>query len=176
MQQLTVAQRAARIKLLALDIDGVLTEGSVIWTNQGHEIKCFNVRDGLGIKLFQRSGFIVAMISGRNSEVNRKRASELAIDQIYEGILKKRPALEEVIKNNNIDPSEVAFMGDDVIDLPALQIAGLAAAPANAVREVKDMAHWISRHDGGHGAVRELIELILKAKGIWDKAIRVYFN
>ena len=176
MQEPTVAQRAARIKLLALDIDGVLTDGAVIWDSEGREIKHFHVRDGLGIKVLQRCGIQLAMISGRKSQVNRLRARELAIEEVYEGVLKKRPALEKVIKDNGLNPEDAAFMGDDVIDLPAMQIAGLAMAPADAVREAKDAAHWISRFEGGKGAVREAVELILKAKGVWEESIKHYFD
>ena len=176
MTQPTVAQRAARIKLLALDIDGVLTDGTVIWDSQEVETKVFNVRDGLGIKLLQKAGIKVAMISGRNSVVNRKRAKELAIEDVYEGILKKGPALQKVLDDHGLTADEAAFMGDDVIDLPALAMAGLAMAPANAVLEAKEAAHWISRFDGGFGAVREAVELILKAKGIWQSSIQLYFE
>ena len=175
MAELSVAQRAAGIKLLVLDIDGVLTDGRLIIGPGGAESKNFNVRDGLGIKTMEHLGIPTALISGRSSEVNRKRAADLGIKDVYEGILHKAPAFEKVCRDNGLELKEAAFMGDDLIDLPAMQLAGLALAPADAILEAKEAAHWVCSAKGGHGAVREACDLLLKSKGLWQDAIKVYY-
>lgn len=175
MSELTVAQRAAKIKMLVLDIDGVLTDGRVVLGPDGTEYKNFYVRDGLGIKLMGRMGIATAWISGRTSEVNRIRAKELDIKDVYEGIFHKGPALEKVLQDNGLKPEEAAFMGDDLIDLPAMRMAGLAFAPADAELAAKEAAHWVCQAKGGRGAVREACDLLLKSQGLWEQALQVYF-
>ncbi len=175
MAELTVAQRAAKIKMLVLDIDGVLTDSLVVIGPNGSEFKNFCVRDGLGIKLMEHFGISTALISGRSSESNRSRAKELAIKDLYEGILHKAPAFEKVLEDNGLKPEEAAFMGDDLIDLPAMELAGLALAPADAVLEAREAAHWVCSAKGGRGAVREACDLLLKSQGFWEDAVKVYF-
>ncbi len=175
MAGLTVAQRAARVSLLVLDVDGVLTDGRVIYDSDGREIKHFDVRDGHGLKLLQRAGVRVALLSGRGSEANRVRARELGIERLLESIKVKLPALEELMAAHEVSPEQVAYMGDDLIDLPAMRAVGLALAPADAQPEARALAHWVSRHPGGRGAVRQACELILRSSGAWDEVTSRYF-
>ena len=175
MAQETVAQRAARIRLLVLDIDGVLTDGRVIYDSGGGETKHFDVTDGHGLKLLQRAGVEVALLSGRESVVNRRRAAELGIGEVVEDAKIKLPVLEEMLRRKGLEPEEVAYMGDDLIDLPAMRAVGLALAPASARPEAKAAAHWVSRRAGGRGAVRDACELILRASGKWQEVTARYF-
>lgn len=172
----TVAQRAAAIKLLVLDIDGVLTDGRVIYDSKGEEIKRFDVRDGHGLKLLMRAGVEVAWLSGRISEVNRKRAAELGVSELAEKTLIKLPVFKEMVAKRGLEFSQVAFMGDDLIDLPPMRAAGLALAPADAIIEVRQIAHWISNRPGGRGAVRAACELLLRSSGAWQKVTARYFE
>jgi 3-deoxy-D-manno-octulosonate 8-phosphate phosphatase (KDO 8-P phosphatase) len=171
----TVAQRAARIKLLILDIDGVLTDGRVIYDSKGQEIKFFDVTDGHGLRLLQRAGVEIIWLSGRESEVNRMRAKELGISEIHEDAKIKLPVLEKILAGHKLGPEHVAYMGDDLIDLPAMRAVGLALAPASARPEVKAEAHWVARHQGGRGAVRDACELLLRSSGAWDEVTARYF-
>ena len=171
----TVAQRAARIKLLVLDVDGVLTDGRVIYDTEGREIKVFDVRDGHGLKLLQRAGVRVALLSGRGSAANRVRAAELGIERLLEQIKIKLPALEELIAEHGVEPGQVAYMGDDLIDLPAMRAVGLALAPADAQPEALAAAHWVASRPGGRGAVRQACELLLKSSGAWEEVTARYF-
>jgi 3-deoxy-D-manno-octulosonate 8-phosphate phosphatase (KDO 8-P phosphatase) len=171
----TVAQRAARIKLLVLDIDGVLTDGRVIYDSQGREIKLFDVTDGHGLRLLQRAGVEIIWLSGRESEVNRIRAKELGISEIHEDAKIKLPVLEKILAGHKLDAEQVAYMGDDLIDLPAMRAVGLALAPASARPQVKAEAHWVARRPGGRGAVRDACELLLRSSGAWDEVTARYF-
>jgi len=171
----SAAQRAAAVRLLVLDVDGVLTDGRVVYDDQGRELKYFDVRDGHGLKLLQRAGYQIAWLSGRGSEANRVRARELGVDHLLEQIKIKLPALTELIQARGLTPDQVAFMGDDLIDLPPMRAAGLAMAPSDAVPEVLAMAHWVSRHPGGRGAVREACEFLLKSSGAWAEVTARYF-
>ena len=168
--------KAEKIKLLALDVDGVLTDGGLYIGAEGEACKRFNVQDGLGISCAIRNNLIVAIITGRQSEIVCRRAAELGITEIYQGIKDKREMLEELAAKHSLQLTEVAYMGDDLNDLPALNIAGLACAPENAVQEVKDLADFIAAKKGGEGAVREVIETILKAKGEWAQVVAAYIN
>ena len=174
-KNLTLSARAARIKLLILDVDGVLTDGRVVYDADGREIKFFDIQDGHGLKLLQRTGVKVALLSGRESNVNRIRARELGIEELHEDCKIKLPVFEEIIKAHGLPAQEAAFMGDDLIDLPPMRAAGLALAPANAVLEVKQAAHWVAPKPGGGGAVRLACELILKSSGTWEQVTARYF-
>ena len=168
---LTVNERARRIRLVVLDVDGVLTDGS-IWTGaDGELVKRFYTRDGLGIKMLQAAGIPVAILTGRLSSQTSARAQELGISTVKQGKQFKTDAFRELTMEMNVIPEEVAYMGDDVPDIPVLKVTGLAAVPADASDEVKPLAHWISPMKGGNGAVRSLSELILKAQGKWDSLI-----
>lgn len=166
--------RAARIRLLVLDVDGVLTDGSIIYTDGGEEIKRFHVRDGLGIRLLQQAGIEVALITGRQSQAVAHRAQNLKIAHVFQGVRDKLAVLRSVQASLGISALETAVMGDDLVDLILMRQAGLAVAVADAPREVKDSAHWVTSLGGGRGAVRELCELVLQAKGLWEVLLRTY--
>jgi 3-deoxy-D-manno-octulosonate 8-phosphate phosphatase (KDO 8-P phosphatase) len=174
-KNLTLAARAARIKLLVLDVDGVLTDGRVVYDADGREIKFFDIQDGHGLKLLQRTGVKVALLSGRESNVNRIRAGELGIEELHEDCKIKLPVFEEILASHKLPAEQVAFMGDDLIDLPPMRAAGLALAPSNAILEVKETAHWVTPKPGGGGAVRLACELIMKSSGTWEEVTARYF-
>ncbi|MCR4337385.1 MAG: HAD hydrolase family protein [Candidatus Omnitrophica bacterium] len=165
-------ERIKKIKLLALDVDGVLTDGLIIVDSEGREIKNFDVQDGYGIVRFKRAGFFTAIITARYSEPVTARAKDLQIDHLYQDAYPKLPAYEKLISDLKVRDEEVCFVGDDLPDLPILKRVGLAVAVANARPEVKATAHYITERAGGDGAVREVIELILKTQGLWEKILR----
>lgn len=160
----SLAARAFAIRLLVLDVDGVLTDGRLYFTARGEEMKCFHVRDGAGIVQLLRQGVEVALISGRNSPAVEKRASELGISLVRQGIDDKLAALKELLQKTNFRVSEVACMGDDLADIPLIQCARLAIAVPDAHPRVKESAHFITEAAGGTGAVREACDLILTAR------------
>ncbi len=157
-------ERAANVRLLILDVDGVLTDGKLYLDHAGNELKAFSARDGLGIKVLQRCGIEVAVITGRVSEPVTHRAAELGIEHVYQGRERKLSAFLELLEKTGLDPGQTCFAGDDWIDLPVMLRAGLAVAVADAEERVKQQAHWITRRNGGHGAVREICNLILAAQ------------
>jgi 3-deoxy-D-manno-octulosonate 8-phosphate phosphatase (KDO 8-P phosphatase) len=166
--------RAAAIKLVAFDIDGVMTDGGLHYTDDGGELKTFNVQDGLGLVLMRRAGFALAIVTGRTSGVVAARAADLGIDEVYQGVADKHAAVSELLAKLGLDWSNCAFMGDDLIDIPAMTQCGLAIAPANARAVVKAQAHLLTAAGGGHGAVREACEFILAAQGKLDAAFAPY--
>jgi 3-deoxy-D-manno-octulosonate 8-phosphate phosphatase (KDO 8-P phosphatase) len=168
--------RAARIKLVAFDIDGVMTDGGLHYTDDGGELKTFNVQDGLGLKFLQRTGFELAIVTGRTSGVVAARAADLGIEHVHQGVANKRAAVEEILEKLGLSWADCAFMGDDVIDLPAMTRCGLAIAPANARPIVKERAHLLTEAVGGHGAVREAVEYILTAQNKLDAAFAPYLE
>jgi len=166
-----VRQRARAIRLLILDVDGVLTDGRLYFGPKGETLKVFHVRDGHGIKMAQRAGIEVAFVSGRRSDAAYHRAKELGISRFHEGVRDKVAVLEEIMAAMQIETSQVAVVGDDVVDLPIMSRAGLAVAVADAVPEVVTAAHWVTTNPGGRGAVREVCDLLLKAGGKWEGII-----
>jgi 3-deoxy-D-manno-octulosonate 8-phosphate phosphatase (KDO 8-P phosphatase) len=162
------------IKLLVLDVDGVLTDGTVVINGDGSESKAFNVLDGHGIRMWQRAGLKVAFLSGRLSEPTRHRAKQLEVQHCLQDCLDKLPALEKLLQQLGLSPSQVAYVGDDLMDLPAIRHVGFGAAVANAVDEVKQSADYITERAGGSGAVREVIEYILKKTGKWSELMKKY--
>jgi 3-deoxy-D-manno-octulosonate 8-phosphate phosphatase (KDO 8-P phosphatase) len=167
-------ERARRISLLLLDVDGVLTDGSLCYDGEGEALKVFHVRDGTVIKWLQRAGVEVALLTGRESAPLRARARELGISTVMAHALKKLPVFHDFVAQRRLDPQTIAYMGDDLLDLPVLRRVGLALAPADAVPQVRAAVHWISTAPAGHGAVREAGELILKAIGKWDEITAPY--
>ncbi|HLO26877.1 MAG TPA: HAD hydrolase family protein [Geobacteraceae bacterium] len=167
--------KLAKIKLLLLDVDGVLTDGRIIFDSNGVESKFFNVKDGHGIKLLQRAGVEVGIISGRTSQVVTNRAAELGITRVFQGSLDKLAIYREILADTGLDDAQIAFMGDDVIDIPVMRRVGFAAAPADALEEVLPHAHFVARNRGGWGAVRELCDLIIKGQGAWETVTARYF-
>ncbi|HEY6131358.1 MAG TPA: HAD-IIIA family hydrolase [Halioglobus sp.] len=160
--------RAAVVRLLALDVDGVLTDGLIYYSNNGDELKAFNIKDGLGIKLLQEAGVKVAIITGRQSEIVARRARELGITDVVQGRDDKHQALLELCQRHDLALEECAYMGDDLPDLRAIIAAGLGMTVADASSAVHEAADWRSRYCGGGGAVREACEFILSAKGEWS--------
>jgi 3-deoxy-D-manno-octulosonate 8-phosphate phosphatase (KDO 8-P phosphatase) len=156
--------RASKIKLIAFDVDGVLTDGSIVYLPSGEEIKHFNVKDGMGMTMVAKAGLKTAIITIRKSPVTEIRGKELKVDHIMQDVKDKRLALEEIARPHQIDFSEIAYMGDDIVDLPALMVVGLASCPSDAIDEVKAVCHHVSSKLGGKGAVRELCDLVLHAK------------
>ncbi len=164
----------SQVKLLVLDVDGVLTDGRIIYTDSGEQIKQFTSRDGLGLRLLMDNGILVGIITGRISGALTHRCRNLGIDLIFDGIFNKAEALDRMARKTGIDPSAMAFMGDDLIDLPAMTRAGVAIAVADAVDEVKARADIVTRASGGHGAVREICDAILKAAGLWENTLKPF--
>lgn len=164
-----VIEQAAKVKLLALDVDGVLTDGRLYYGNAGEELKAFNIKDGLGIKLLQRAGVAVAIITGRSSQLVERRAAELGIEEIIQGREDKRQALGELCRRLGLALDECAYMGDDLPDLSAITAAGLGMTVADAAAAVARAADWQSTAGGGAGAVREACEFILDARGQRDE-------
>jgi len=163
--------RLSKIKVLAMDVDGVLTEGHLIFDGDGRELKSFNVQDGFGIVILKRLGLKTAIITAGNSQVVKVRSDYLHIDKLYLGAYPKIAAYEQMLKELGVNDENVCFIGDDLTDCQILKRVGCAIAVKNAVPEAKKGVHYVTKHCGGDGAVREVIELILKAQGIWQKAI-----
>lgn len=161
------AAPASRVRLLILDVDGVLTDGSLTYSAAGEETRRFHVRDGLALVEAQRAGLAIAVISGRASPAVTRRLSELGVREIHQGVADKGQALTELVARLGVEAGEVAVMGDDLPDLPLMRQAGMALAPADAVAEVRRAAHWVSRRPGGAGAVREAVEMLLRARKAW---------
>lgn len=169
MDKRTIMRKAAKIKLLILDVDGVMTDGSIILDNNGNETKRFYVRDGHGIKMLQKAGLTVAIITGRKSKVLEVRAKELGIKEVYQKIFKKSAVYEKLLKKYKCSDENVAFMGDDIVDQELFKRAGLSAAPCDADETARKLADVITQKGGGRGAVREFTDLILKSTGLWKK-------
>lgn len=169
-----VDERAKKIRLLLLDVDGVLTPGWVDIASAGGESKSFFIRDGLGLVWTRREGIEVGLLSGRPSEATTRRANELGLKIVVQGSNDKRGGYAGILDQYGYADHDVAYMGDDLVDLPVLARVGLATAPADAVDEVRARVHWVSRHAAGRGAVRELVELILKAQGRWPSLVDSY--
>ena len=161
----------AAIQLLLLDVDGVLTDGSITYTQSGEEIKRFNARDGLGIRLLLEAGIKVGIITGRSSGALNKRCENLGIEMLYDGIRDKKAVLETIFEETGLLPGEVAFVGDDLVDLPVMKKAGISVAVADAAVEVIQAADIVTTLPGGRGAVRQVCEKILKAKGVWEEIL-----
>ena len=169
-----IVERARRIKLLILDCDGVLTDGRIIMLPDSDETKAFDVKDGHGIVMAQRAGLRIAIISGRKSSVVRARATELGVTHLYEMAWVKTEPYEKLLAEDGLTDEEVCYVGDDVVDIPLLRRAGLGVAVADAVEETKKHSHIVTERVGGRGAVREVIEFILKAQDKWDEAMIRY--
>jgi len=172
----SLEERLKRIRLIIFDVDGVLTDGGIIFGSGGLEIKTFHVRDGHGIKIAKRCGLELTMITGRNSDVVQRRAQDLGIAKVYQGIFDKRPVLEELLKEYALEPDQVAVMGDDGVDIPLFRRVGIGFSVPEAPEEVRREAGYVTRRTGGKGAAREVIEMILKAQGKWDRALARYYE
>ncbi len=168
-------KKAKKVKLLILDVDGVMTDGRIILDNTGNEIKSFHVRDGHGIKMARKAGINVAIITGRKSRVVELRAAELGINDVYQKVLNKVSAYEEIIRKYHLKDEDVAFIGDDINDLLILKRVGFSAAVADGDSYVKKEVDYITNTDGGRGAVREVVDVILRAQRKWDVIAKTVF-
>jgi 3-deoxy-D-manno-octulosonate 8-phosphate phosphatase (KDO 8-P phosphatase) len=169
-----IQARARDLRLLLLDVDGVLTDATISVSGKGEERKSFHIRDGSAILWARHAGIEVGFLSGRRSSATAKRAAELKVAILVEGETDKRAAFAKIAAAQNLTNDQIAYMGDDLLDLPVLQIVGLSAAPADASDEVRRRVHYVTQSPGGRGAVREFIELILRARGQWDALVQRY--
>jgi 3-deoxy-D-manno-octulosonate 8-phosphate phosphatase (KDO 8-P phosphatase) len=168
-------EKLKKIKLLLLDVDGVLTDGKIVYTDRGEEIKFFDVKDGHGLKLLMRAGIEVALVTGRESKVVEYRAKDLGITSVYQKVWDKGEVLKNIMEEKGISEEAIAFVGDDLIDLPILERVGFSATVADGADDVKQRVDYVSPHKGGERAVREICERILKAQGKWNEITRRYF-
>jgi YrbI family 3-deoxy-D-manno-octulosonate 8-phosphate phosphatase len=167
-------ERCRRIELILSDVDGVLTAGGIAFNNQGVEVKEFHIRDGLGIRMWQRMGGKFGIVTGRTSQIVKQRAAELGVEIVRQGFEQKWPAVIEIMQSLRLSPEQVCYVGDDLPDLPAVRRVGLGVAVADAVLEIRAAAHFVTTLPGGAGAVREVIEKILKAQNRWDDIVEKY--
>lgn len=168
-------EKARAIKLLILDVDGVLTDGKIIYTDRGEELKCFDVKDGHGIKLLLRAGIEVALVTGRRSAAVEHRARDLGIRLVFQKALNKIEVYEEIRATQHLRDEELCVMGDDLTDLPILRKCGFSVAVPDSVDEVKREVDYVTKKEAGKGAVREVCEIILKARGVWESVTARYF-
>ena len=166
--------KAAKIKLLLFDVDGVMTDGAVLIHGDGTESKRFHIRDGIAMVWAQRSGLTVGLLSARHSPSTLQRAAQLGITLVHQGVASKLETYDLIADSLMLDDAHIAYMGDDILDLPVLARVGLAAAPADAAEDVRRRVHWVSAARGGDGAARSVIELILRAQGKWDSLVASY--
>ena len=171
---MTLKQRAKKIKMLILDIDGVMTDGRIIYDDNGNELKCFNVLDGMGLALLKQTRIKVALITAKGSKAVLRRARDIGAVEVKQKAIDKLPAFRHILKKYHLNNQDICFIGDDLVDLPLIKRAGLAVAVRGACLEVKRAAHYITKKQGGKGAVREMIEIILRAQNNWARLISRY--
>ena len=169
-----IDEKAARVRLILFDVDGVLTDGKILLHADGTESKVFDIKDGSGIVWAQRLGLRVGFLSARSSSATAQRAAQLGITLVHQGVANKLETYDQIADTLMLDDDEIAYMGDDILDLPVLSRVGLATAPADAADDVRTRVHWVAQAKGGAGAARELIELILRSQGLWDSVIATY--
>ena len=173
---MSITDKAAKITLILFDVDGVLTDGKILLHPDGTESKQFDIKDGSGIVWAQRFGITVGFLSARASTATSQRAAQLGITLLHQGVASKLDAYQQMTDGLMLEDEQVAYMGDDVLDLPVLGSVGLSAAPADAAEDVRTRVHWVSSRNGGDGAARELIELILRAQNHWDDLLAHYMG
>ena len=171
-----IQEKARQIRLVIFDVDGVLTNGSLFLGDDGQEYKAFNSKDGHGMVMLQQSGVEIAIITGRTSEVVQIRMASLGIERVYQGKREKLPAYEEIKQITGFDDAQIAYVGDDVVDLPVMTRVGFAVAVQDAHALAKQHAHWVTPSGGGRGAAREVCELIMDAQGTLQSALRPYLD
>jgi 3-deoxy-D-manno-octulosonate 8-phosphate phosphatase (KDO 8-P phosphatase) len=169
-------ERASRVTLLLLDVDGVMTDGRLYLSPGGHESRAFHVRDGQGVRLGQRGGLIFGIVSGREARVVSERAAELYITEVHQGIRDKVECVEAMLSRLDLPLERVAFVGDDLADVAVMKKVGFAAAPSDAIPEARDVAHFVTDRPGGDGAVREVVDLVLRASGKWDQVVERFLR
>lgn len=171
---MTLDERCQKIELIVSDVDGVMTDGALVIDNQGIETKRFHIRDGQGVRLWQKAGGRFGVITLRSSQVVKLRAEELGVEIIRQGVGDKRETVKEILGELGLSPEQVCYLGDDLPDLPAVRYVGLGVAVADACEELRRAAHYVTSRPGGAGAVRETVELILKAQRRWEEVIQSY--
>jgi len=171
-----VAARARKIRLLVMDVDGVLTDGRMVLSDRGDELKMFHTHDGIGLALAHRAGLKTAMVTGETSPIAKGRGEKLGVGTVVLGARRKGEVVDALLAEHGVSADALAYIGDDLLDIPALQRAGLAVAVADAVADVKAVAHVVTKAPGGHGAVRECVELLLRAQGVWDTVYRAFIE
>ena len=169
-----LTQRASRVNLLLLDVDGVLTDGRIVYAEYGDELKAFDIQDGAGLVFWNRAGLKSAIITGRTSRLVKRRAKEMHVDFLAQGHVLKLPVYERLLRKFRVRDEQVCAIGDDLMELPILRRAGLAVAVPSAVEEVRRISHYVTRRPGGCGAVREVVDMVLRAKGLWDQVLQRY--
>ena len=175
MTKRDLAEKAGRIKLLLMDVDGVLTDGIITYDEKGQELKSFHIQDGHGIKMLKEAGIGTGMLSGRKSAAAEKRGKELGMDEIWLGVADKISVYDKILRQRGLSDHEVAYIGDDLPDLPVLKRVGFSLSVSNGVDEIKDQVDWVTKKPGGYGGVREAIDLILSVKSGEDKSRSVGF-
>jgi 3-deoxy-D-manno-octulosonate 8-phosphate phosphatase (KDO 8-P phosphatase) len=171
-----VIEKAKRVKFLVTDIDGVMTDGRIVYSIYGDELKFFDVTDGFGISLLNKAGIKTVIITAKKSKIVKMRGRDLKVARVYAGFIDKLIPFSDLLKRFDVKPEELCFIGDDLIDLPVLKRVGFAVSVPNAIEEVKRAAHYVTSKPGGRGAVREICDLILKSQGKWDQATAKYFK
>ncbi len=171
-----IEEKAKKIKLLVMDVDGVLTDGHIVYANSGDELKFFDVTDGMGLALWARAGLKSAVLTAKKSRLISRRSKAMHIDRVYQSAFRKSEVFKKILADFNVSPVEVCFMGDDVVDIPVLKRVGFAVGMPNAVPEVKSEVHYITKREGGRGAVREVIDMILKIQGSWVEVTKRYYE
>lgn len=171
-----IIDKASKIKLLILDVDGVMTNNRLYYLDDGQEIKSFYTRDGHGMVMLQKSGVEIGIITGRKSELVKKRMQDLKVKHVYQGVPDKLPTFLQLVESLAISLDEIAYIGDDILDLPILTRVGLAVCPQDADKEVKPRVDWVSDFNGGQGCVREICELLLKSQGLWQAHLDFYLR
>jgi 3-deoxy-D-manno-octulosonate 8-phosphate phosphatase (KDO 8-P phosphatase) len=176
VQALGIEERAKRVQLLLFDVDGVLTDGKILLDADARESKRFDIRDGTALVWAQRLGFTVGFLSARSSAATSQRAAQLGITLVHQGVPSKLQAYEQIVDELLLEDDRVAYMGDDILDLPVLSRVGLSAAPADAALDVRTRVNWVSQARGGDGAARDLIEFVLRTQGRWDAILATYLT
>ncbi|MFM9834600.1 MAG: KdsC family phosphatase [Methylophilaceae bacterium] len=171
-----VLGRAKQIKVVIFDVDGIMTDGGLTIGDDGQEYKTFNSQDGLGMKLLRQSGVQMAIITGRSSKVVTQRAESTGVVHFYQGVDDKLVAFNDLVKKMNIQPEQAAFMGDDIVDVPPMLRCGLAITVPNSPDSVKQRAHYVTQKQAGHGAVREVCEMIMQAQGTLEAQLAPFFR
>lgn len=169
-----LSEKARKIKLLLLDVDGVLTDGRIIYNSSGQDTKFFDVHDGMGVYLLKKVGIPTVIITAKGSRAIKPRARDMGIDVVFENVSPKTKVLERILKRYKVTKEELCFVGDDIVDLGLMKQVGLPIAVINSCPEIKKICAYITLREGGRGAVREVVELILKAQGKWDALVKTY--
>ena len=171
-----IEEKAKKIKLLVMDVDGVLTDGRIVYANSGDVLKFFDVSDGMGLALWSRAGLKSAILTARKSRIVSMRSRDTHINKVYQNASRKSEVFKRILIDFKFTPEEMCFIGDDVVDIPVLIKVGFAVCVPNAVQEVKNEAHYTTKREGGRGAVREVIDMILKTQGKWDEVMKRYYE